>query len=244
MHPTLNRPLTKRLFASCVFWRVKQHANTNRKFKIRKNPMSNPDSTASTLLTVDEIAERLKVCRPLRRRNFASLEIGKSFALQGDAYVIDIPGSEMKNHAPYRSALNSCLTPYIQKYLECYRPFLLGNDTSTNLWISWGGKPLLDGTLYGVIMARTKAAFGRGLSPHLFRDCAITSLGHESPEHVWLGMYLLNHKDSRTTEKHYDQALSGNAVREYQNSLMAQRKKITKKQRDASMILRPKNAAS
>lgn len=192
----------------------------------------------------DGLIIALLACRPLRRRNFASLEVTKSFTLQGDAYVIDIPGSETKNHSPYRTVLNSGLTSYIQKYLGTYRPFLLGDTPgTTNLWISWGGKPLLDGTLYGVIMARTKAAFGRGLSPHLFRDCAVTSLGNESPEYVWLGMYLLNHKDSRTTEKHYDQALSGTAVRQYQNSLVDQRKKITKKQRGTSMIPRRKHAA-
>lgn len=174
----------------------------------------------------DGLMLALLSCRPVRRRNFAELAIGKSFVRQDDAYVIDIPGTETKNHCPYRTVLDPSLTSYIEKYLSIYRPSLLAQMSTNSLWVSWGGEPLCDGTLYSVVMNRTKAEFGCGLSPHLFRDCAATTLGDEKPEYVWLGMRLLGHNDPRTTEKHYDQALSRNAIRKYQNVLINQRKKI------------------
>jgi hypothetical protein len=48
-------------------------------------------------------------------------------------------------------------------------------------------------------------------------------------------MSLLGHSDPRTTEKHYDQALSDKAVLNYQNSLERHRRRLkAERQRKAS----------
>ncbi len=86
-------------------------------------------------------------------------------------------------------------------------------------------------SLYGKIVQHTKAAFGRGLSPHLFRDCALTTLGEENPEHVWLGISLLHHSDPRIAEAHYNQAKDASAVRAYQDALVADRRRARRHDR-------------
>ena len=45
--------------------------------------------------------------------------------------------------------------------------------------------------LYDRIMLQTKAAFGLPLNPHLFRDCAATSIAIQDPEHVRIAASLL-----------------------------------------------------
>ena len=52
----------------------------------------------------------------------------------------------------------------------------------------------------------TKQAFGKGIRPHLFRDCAVTELVDSAPEEIGIAPDLLGHADLRTTRKHYIQA--------------------------------------
>lgn len=73
-------------------------------------------------------------------------------------------------------------------------------------------------------MARTRAAFGIGIPPHRFRDCAVTSLGEIDPELVWLAPALLHHADRRIAEMHYDQARDTTAVSLWQRHLQDRRR--------------------
>ena len=62
----------------------------------------------------------------------------------------------------------------------------------------------------------TMAAFGRYLSPHLFRDCAATTIAIDDPRHARSIMDILGHSTLATSEKHYNQARSLDASRQYQ----------------------------
>jgi len=172
----------------------------------------------------DGLIIALLAARPLRRSNFAALRLGHHVTKAGGGYQLRFEGAETKNHRPYATSISPDLTPYIERYLDHFRPILLATHTDDHLWIVWGGRPLGDAALYGVVTRHTAKAFGRAISPHLFRDCAVTSLGAESPEHVRIGMSLLHHADPRTTEKHYDQALADHAVDKFQLNILEQRK--------------------
>jgi len=65
---------------------------------------------------------------------------------------------------------------------------------------------LSEGTLGYQVRQRTRAAFGRAVNPHLFRDCAATSLALEDPAHVRIAAQVLGHGSFRTTERHYNLA--------------------------------------
>jgi len=166
-------------------------------------------------------------CRPIRRDNLAQMRLRKELTKFDGAYALALSETQTKNHRPYERLINSELTPFIDRYLEHYRPILLGSSVSDRVWISWRGLGMSDCSIYGKVCEHTERAFGHPISPHLFRDCAMTSLADESPEHVWLGMSLLHHADPRIAEKHYNQALESDAIRQYQSFITKSRRKMT-----------------
>ena len=63
------------------------------------------------------------------------------------------------------------------------------------------------------------------MSPHLFRDAAATSIVIEDPEHVRIIAAINGHRSLRTDEKHYIQATGLEAGREYQQAILARRRR-------------------
>ena len=173
----------------------------------------------TAILYRDGLLILLLACRPLRRDNFAELRIGKEIVRGETSYSLAIAETDTKNHRAYDSTLDEALTPLIDRYIAMYRPALIGASPSDRLWMSQNKEPLSGEGIYGIIKAHTKAAFGKALSPHRFRDCAVTSLAAERPDLVWLSMSLLHQSDPRIAEKHYNQALTSQAVDVYQHSI-------------------------
>ncbi|MEQ9330336.1 tyrosine-type recombinase/integrase [Thalassobaculum sp.] len=171
----------------------------------------------------DALTLMVLVFRPLRRRNLVGLVLGRTLFDEGDVFRIAFDGSAMKNRRDYAARLPAVVTPYIREYLATYRPILLRGTASDHLWISSRGHPLDDASLYGKIVQHTRAAFGKPLSPHLFRDAAATFLGEENPALVQLAASLLHHADGRSTEAHYNHARAHHAVRDYQRTVLTLR---------------------
>ena len=76
-----------------------------------------------------------------------------------------------------------------------------------HLWVSQRAGPLTDSGIYYAITTRTKAAFGKSINPHLFRDCAATSIAVHDPANVQLARFALGHASYRTSQDYYNQAL-------------------------------------
>ena len=163
-------------------------------------------------------------CRPLRRSNIASLRIGHDLISHEGEYRMRLEGSEMKNHRAFEQPLPAELLPLLDHYINHYRPQLLGNAEQDYLWITWRGEPLAETGVYEVVTKRTREAFGVEISPHLFRDCAVTTLGEIDPTLLALAPSLLHHTDLRTAEKHYDHARDYHAVAQWQNNVQVMRK--------------------
>jgi site-specific recombinase XerD len=79
---------------------------------------------------------------------------------------------------------------------------------------------LSQSTIHYHIKNRTQKAFGVSLSPHLFRDCAATSVAIEDPHHVRIAMNILGHHSLATTQRYYDQSQMLAAGRHYQSALI------------------------
>lgn len=184
----------------------------------------------------------LMAARPLRRGNFGAITLERHLTKVNAAYQLAFERDEMKNGRPYTTSVDPKISPFIDRYLEHYRPILLRSGESARLWIAMGGGEIAYDSIYGIIATRTRVEFGWSLSPHLFRDCAVTSLGAENPELVWVGMSLLDHTDPRTTEKHYDQALTDNAVAKFQDSIRQQRRLAVRKRRPQTGALSNRSA--
>ena len=51
---------------------------------------------------------------------------------------------------------------------------------------------------YKGLRKHTAERFGQSLSPHLFRDCAATTIATDDPDHVAIIPSILGHTTSRT----------------------------------------------
>jgi hypothetical protein len=176
----------------------------------------------------DGLMSLMLACRPIRRRSFAGLRLEQHLVERGEVYVLLLEEHKTKNHRRLEQPLPAALTLLIERYLEEYRPMLLGSGgsegTDDHLWISWRGEPLAETGVYASVSGRTKASFGTAIPLHPFRDSAVTGLGETDPELVWLAPAILHHADRRIAERHYDQARDTRAVGLWQEHVREERR--------------------
>lgn len=167
----------------------------------------------------DGLMVALLAARPLRIKNFSALRLGDHVRETSDGYSIYVPGEETKTGHPLDLVVPDRLVTSIQRYLRHYRPILLGGRRSDFLWVHRGGSGYTPGSLGMRIGLITERLVGVRLSPHLFRDCAATTIATEDPEHVMTIAPILGHSSPKTAERHYNQARSLEASRRYQHSI-------------------------
>lgn len=196
--------------------------------------------TRKAILYRDGLMIALLASRPIRMRNLLQIQIGTNLLCRDHRFWLNFEADETKTGRPIEEPCPEALTPFIDGYLTYHRKVLLGNADEqhespiTALWISRYGTPLSEGAIRDQIKKRTKAAFDHSVNPHLFRDCAATSIAIEDPEHVRIAAVILGHSKLSTTEKYYIQACSLEAARMYQSS-------IERLRRDAKRRLRGAN---
>jgi site-specific recombinase XerC len=137
---------------------------------------------------------------------------------------------ETKNREPIELAWPELLVPFLDTYLACHRPVLAlrhgrwTRPVGAALWLSIDGSPMTKRAIYDRITRCTSKGLGRAINPHLFRDCAATTVAIEDPRHVRIASRLLGHRSFSTTEKYYNQALSVEASRILQTYLLSLRR--------------------
>jgi integrase len=173
------------------------------------------------LLYRDGLILALLSADPLRSANTA-LEIGRTLIRDGMTWSIEIPAEETKNRRPHLAILPDWAAPCIDRYIHRYRPLFRNSATTSRLWLSRNGRPLDDSSLYSVVRKRTYVAFGKRINPHLFRSCLATSTAIHHGANMGLAMTVLGHQSSKVTTRHYNQAKMIDAVRAYQEVLLAE----------------------
>lgn len=169
------------------------------------------------------------IMRPLRLRSFAGLEIGRHLQRSESGVTLSLGPDDTKNRRPYESELAATLTNLLDSYLRDYRPILLGNHDSNRLWIAWTGDAMTDGSIASRICKITARELGRPINPHLFRDCAATTIAIDDPDHVRIIHALLGHSGMKASERHYNQAKGIEAGRQYQSMIQGLRRNIMKR---------------
>lgn len=175
----------------------------------------------------DGLMIALLAARPLRRGNLASIRLGQHLVRRSNDWHLLFEAHEVKNRRPLEFTFPSDLAPYLERYLNHWRPHLLQDQEINNLWVTRYGQPLSDDMTYVRITKVTKRAFGTPLNPHLFRDCAATTIAIEDPEHVRSGATILGHASFKTTERNYIHATSLKAGRQFQQTLVELRQAMT-----------------
>jgi integrase len=171
----------------------------------------------------------LLASRPLRLRNLVGLILDRTLVPRGDVWWIQIPAFETKTKTAIEVPWPDKLVTHLEVYLADHRSgvaALRGSPAGTAsdaLWLSMYGSPITDNGIYDCIVARTREGLGQSINPHLFRDCAATSVAIDDPAHIGIASRLLGHRSASTTERYYNQAQNVEASRRMQKSLLARR---------------------
>ena len=162
---------------------------------------------------------------PIRLKNFAALEIGRSFVETKGRWWIVLSASETKEHRPDERPVDELLKPVIERYLSRYRPVLARTDNPPSaLWLSSndGAQMSYDG-VERVIKTTTVTTVGVDVSPHLFRTSAASTVATRGGDNPHLASALLHHKHTSVTNARYNRASSSSAaeslrqiIRQYQ----------------------------
>ncbi len=177
----------------------------------------------------DGLLIAMLAARPVRRANLTDIRIGRHLIRAEDKWILLFEAPETKQRQPLEFVLPAALAPYLERYLKTYRLIFAGADRHDYLWASTQGRPMRAHNTFTRISLRTAKAFGRSVNPHLFRDCAATSLALRNPVHVYAAAPLLGHSRLDTTYKHYNQATGVSAVRKHQINVAELRKNLPRR---------------
>ncbi|MGC2413947.1 MAG: recombinase family protein [Stellaceae bacterium] len=138
----------------------------------------------------DGLLIALLALRPaMRRRNIAALDIDRHLCQCWGGWVVAFAEDETKTGVALEFPWPEVLVPALDRWLGHWRPILLGlkgrwtRPAGNALWISSHGSPMTQQAIYDRIVERTHLALGKNINPHLFRDCAATTLAYADPKH-------------------------------------------------------------
>ena len=162
--------------------------------------------------------------RPLRARNLVAIRIGQHLVRRGDGWWLVFTPEETKTRVVLEVPWPAELAPALHRHLADHRPVLLARGARPDaareaLWVSKQGRQMSGAAIRHQVGARTAAAFGRPLSPHLFRDCAATAVAIAAPQRIGIVPRLLGHTTLTTSERHYNLAGSLEAGRRYADTI-------------------------
>jgi integrase len=180
------------------------------------------DSLMAAARFRDGLAIAILAARPIRMRNLQMMEFDRHLTRVGNTYWLRFTSEETKTHQPISLALPELLTDRIEIYVARHRPMLLMMHVDAQLpvcpttrvnsvWISSFGNRMSAASLFERITIVTKKRFGKPINPHLFRDCAATSIALGDETHIHITMSLLGHASSTTSDKYYNHALTREA---------------------------------
>jgi Phage integrase family len=156
----------------------------------------------------------LALC-PVRIKNFAALELGRTFKKVEEHWWLTLPATETKTGRADERRVPTWLTQYVEIYLNEGRQVLCGSQVSqAALWVSCRTRQMTANNMGTLISRLTRETLGVNVYPHLFRTAAASTAAAYGT-HPGLASALLNHTDPRITEDHYNRAGSANATHAY-----------------------------
>jgi len=151
----------------------------------------------------------LLALHPLRIKNFANLRLGQSIQKIGGRWWLIVDFKQSKTRRRDERQVLEFMTGIIDRYVEQYRPILLGQNTGESaFWISTRGAQFTIKNMATLISKITEQTLGVDVSPHLFRMAAATTAAVYGTSTPHLASGVLGHRDERITEEHYNRARS------------------------------------
>jgi site-specific recombinase XerD len=144
---------------------------------------------------------------PIRLKNFAALEIGRSFLNVDGTWWIVLTAAETKEKREDERPVPEEFTNSVERYLKFYRPILArGHDAGSALWVAINGKPMSYASMGELITEITKMTLGIKVNPHLFRSAGVTTLATRAGDKPHAGGALLHHRPGPATQENYNRA--------------------------------------
>ena len=163
---------------------------------------------------------------PIRRKNFAALDLDRSFVNIRGRWWIILAAAETKENRADERRVNKMLLPFVSRYLDLYRPVLArpGSPPSA-LWLSSRhGRRLTEKYIGRLVGATTLSTVGVRVSPHLFRTAAASGAAIYGGDNPHLGSAVLHHADPHATED-YNRATSLSAAESFRQIVRRYEKK-------------------
>jgi site-specific recombinase XerD len=144
---------------------------------------------------------------PIRLKNFAALEIGRSFSNVEGTWWIVLTAAETKEKREDERPVPEEFTSSVERYLKVHRPILArGNDPGSALWVAINGKPMSYASMGELISEITTMTLGVNVNPHLFRSAGVTTLATRAGNKPHAGSALLHHRPGPVTQENYNRA--------------------------------------
>jgi integrase len=159
----------------------------------------------------------LLALHPIRIKNFAALTIADTFINIDGHWWLHVPSEDTKSHRVDERQVPEFITDAVNSYVKTHRAVLCRGDAEqTALWVSSAtGRQLTTKNLGTLISKLTRETIGIDVSPHLFRTAGASTAAVYGGNHPHLASALLNHRDPRITEEHYNRATTFSAGDEY-----------------------------
>ena len=159
----------------------------------------------------------LLALHPIRIKNFAALTIADTFINVDDRWWLHIPSEDTKSHRVDERQVPEFITGAVNSYVKTHRAVLCRGDAGNlALWpSSTTGRQLTTKNIGTLISKLTHETIGVDVSPHLFRIAGASTAAVCGGNHPYLASALLNHRDPRVTEEHYNRATTFSAGDEY-----------------------------
>jgi integrase len=158
----------------------------------------------------------LLALHPIRIKNFATLTIADTFTNVDGRWWLHIPSDDTKSHRMDERQVPGFMTDLVNTYVDMHRPVLCRGDGHSALWVSsTTGRQMTTKNLGTLISKLTRETIGVDVSPHLFRTAGASTAAIYGGSHPHLASALLNHRDPRVTEEHYNRSIGMSAGEEY-----------------------------
>jgi hypothetical protein len=154
---------------------------------------------------------------PVRIKNFAALEIGRSIVKINETWWILLTASETKEkRTDERPIEDDDIAEALEKYLSVYRAILAsGTPNSNALWLGISGAVMAQCSVAEIFTETTCSTLGVAINPHLFRTAAMTTAAIHAGDKPHLGSALLHHRHPTVALENYNRATSISAGRAY-----------------------------
>lgn len=152
--------------------------------------------------------------RPIRLANLCHTFLGTQVRVIGERVTFHYEPEELKwrTGPPLEFDLPAVLLDALRGYLRHCREHLRRGKRTDALWLSIRGTPMSEQALYQQVVTVTRRYLGVPINPHMFRDCAATSIALDDPERALYIARILGHSTLRTAQKHY---IHGQTARDF-----------------------------